>query len=371
MATIESAPTTSPPPVIAQSDVPEVEDIPRTLGGVTLDEVASLVGAAAGALGLVWLAFNALLPWSGGLGFVVCWFVAFLALYATVTSLSNPSPVVIDRLARAVVWAGAAIVGLVIVSAVVYTLSRGFEALVHLNFYTQDMAGVAPTAPLDQGGILHALVGTAIQVGIAALISLPLGVATAVFMTEVGGPLARLVRTVVEAMTALPDILAGLFVYVVLLIALGWERSGFAVSVALCVTMVPIIARSAEVALRIVPGGLREASLALGASQWQTVRQVVLPTARAGLATALILGVARVAGETAPLLIVSGSSTFLNANPLHEPMTSLPMYIYIYVRSGQPLAITRAYGAAAVLLIVVLILFALTRFLARDRGTPR
>ena len=136
---------------------------------------------------------------------------------------------------------------------------------------------------------------------------------------------------------------------------------------ALAIMMTPIIARSAEVQLRVVPGGLREAGLALGASQWRTVRRVVVPTARAGLATALILGIARAVGETAPVLITSGASTYMNANPFENPMNSLPLYIYFAVRSGQPAYIVRGYGAAAVLLLLVLSLFVITRFLARER----
>jgi len=128
-------------------------------------------------------------------------------------------------------------------------------------------------------------VGSVIEVSIAILVSVPLGIGTAIYMAEVGGRGSKLVRTVVEAMTALPEILAGLFVYVVLIVYLGLSKSGLAASMAMAVTMIPIIARASEVALRVVPGGLREASSALGASQWKTVRKVVLPTARAGLAT--------------------------------------------------------------------------------------
>src|SRR5664279_1746315 len=131
------------------------------------------------------------------------------------------------------------------------------------------MAGVGPTARLDRGGIAHAIVGSLVEVGIAAVISLPLGIGTAVYLTEVGGRASQTVRTVVEAMTALPDILAGLFVYTVLIIALGQERGGFAAAMALTIMMTPVIARSAEVQLRVVPGGLREAGMALGASQWR------------------------------------------------------------------------------------------------------
>jgi phosphate transport system permease protein len=194
-----------------------------------------------------------------------------------------------------------------------------------------------------------------------------LGIGTAVYLTEVGGSLSRIVRTVVEAMTALPDILAGLFIYSLLIITLHWERTGLTASLALVVTIIPIIARSAEVVLRVVPGGLREASLALGASQWQTVRRVVLPSARSGLVTALILGVARIAGETAPLLIVSGASTYFNDNPFNQQMNSLPLFIFFAVRSGQATAIARGYGAAALLLGLVMVLFIAARFTARDK----
>jgi phosphate transport system permease protein len=135
--------------------------------------------------------------------------------------------------------------------------------------------------------------------------------------------------------------------------------------------MVPVTARSAEVVLKVVSGTLREAGLALGATQWQTVRRVVLPTARPGLATSLILGIARIVGETAPLLIVSGASSFLNRDPFHNPMNSLPLFIFAAVRSGQPLFIQRGYGAAALLLALVLVLFSVTRFLARARQGTR
>jgi phosphate transport system permease protein len=131
--------------------------------------------------------------------------------------------------------------------------------------------------------------------------------------------------------------------------------------------MLPIIARSADVTLRVVPGGLREAGLALGASQFQTVWRVVLPTARSGLATALILGIARAVGETAPVLITSGASTFFNVNPTTDPMNSLPLFIYTAVRSGENVFITRGFAAAAVLLAIVLVLFIIVRYLARPR----
>jgi phosphate transport system permease protein len=331
------------------------------------DDWISLVGSALGSLGLVWVLFEKILPFSGTVGFVFCWYVAFLGLYAGVSSLAHPTPVVFDRLAAAVVYGAAVLVGSALAAAVLYPFIRGWQALIHPSFYTKDMAGVRPTDALTHGGILHAIVGSFIEVGIAAVIALPLGLGTAVFMTEVGGKLSRAVRTVVEAMTALPDILAGLFIYTTLIVGLGVQRSGFAAAMALTIMMLPIIARSADVTLRVVPGGLREAGLALGASQFQTVWRVVLPTARPGLATALILGIARAVGETAPVLITSGASTFFNANPTTDPMNSLPLFIYTAVRSGENIFITRGFAAAAVLLAIVLLLFIIVRYLARPR----
>jgi phosphate transport system permease protein len=355
------------PQPAAKPPAEQAVERPRRLRGRTLDDKLSLVGAAAGSLALTWIVYGKILPFSGLIGFIIVWYVVFLMMYATVTSLSSPRPIVMDRVAGAMIQAGAGIVAIALLSTVLYTYIRGLPVALHLNFFIDDMEGVRPTAPMNEGGILHAIVGSGIEVGIALVISLPLGVATAVYMVEVGGRLSKIVRTVVEAMTAVPDILAGLFIYTTLVVGLGFPKSGLAAGLAIAVTMVPIIARASDVVLRVVPGGLREAGLALGASQWQVVRHVVLPTAMPGLATALILGVARGIGETAPVLIVSGASTFLNINPMQDTMNSLPLFIFIAVRSGQPQFIDRGFGAAAVLLTLVLLLFALTRWLARPK----
>jgi phosphate transport system permease protein len=168
-------------------------------------------------------------------------------------------------------------------------------------------------------------------------------------------------------MTALPSIIAGLFVYRLLIIALHFQKSGLAAALALSIMGLPIIARASEVVLRVVPGGLREASQALGASRWKTVWRVVLPTARPSLATALILGIARMVGETSPVLLTSGASTFLNYNPVSQPMNSLPLFIYFAVRSGEPTYIQRGFGAACVLITIVLLLFITARLVARRR----
>ena len=359
------APTVSPEN--APADVDDEPDVPRIIGAKTMDDIASFWGALVGSFALIWIIYTQLLPFTGRVGFVILWFIAFLAMYAGVSAMGNPSQVVLDRTVAAAIRAGALLVGLALASAVLFTFWRGWDALHHVNFFTQDMAGVRPTAPLDKGGIIHAIVGSLIEIGIAVLFALPLGVGTAVFMNEVGGPTARAVRTVVEAMTALPSIVAGLFIYTVLIVTLGVSRTGIAAACAIFVMILPIIARASDVVLRVMPGGLREASLALGASKWQTVQKVVLPTVRPGLATALILGVARGVGETSPVLLTSGASTYFNANPFSEPMNSLPLFVFASVRSGEPLAIARGFGAAAVLLALVLVLFVITRRLARTK----
>jgi phosphate transport system permease protein len=365
--------TAEVPEVPFEADSPEArEDVPLKLHKVSTDELFSAVGSIVGSFCLVWIIYYNILPLGGGLGFLVCWYFAFLAMYAGVTALSHPRPIVVDRVMAAVFMGVGLMVGFVLITVVVYTVWRAHNVLLHLNFYTKPASAGSLTGPYNKGGISNIILGSLIQLGIAVCISLPLGLGTAIFMTEVGGWFARVVRTVVEAMTAVPDLLAGLFVYVILILGLHWHRNGLAVSIALSVTMTPIVARSAEVALRVVPGGLREAAQALGASQWRTVSRVVVPTARPGLATALILAVARGIGESAPLLIVSGFTTFANYNPVDDQtMNSLPLYIYECIRSGEPREIARGFAAASVLLFIVFFLFVLTRFLARQRVATR
>ena len=344
---------------------------PRRVRRLTPDDWLSLGGSIVSSGALVSVVYEHMLEWSGTLGFLVCWYGAFVGIYATVLRMANSRKIVIERLVTATLYLAALVVVGALASTVVYTFTQGWRAYVHLNFFTHDMSGVSPTAPLTQGGILHALLGTVIEVGIAVAVSVPLGVGTAVYMSEVGGRWSRSVRTVVEAMTALPEILAGLFVYVVLIVYFGLPKTGLAASVAMAVTMVPIIARASEVALRVVPHGLREASEALGATHWRTVYKVVLPSARAGLATATILAIARGIGETAVPLITSGASSFLNLNPVSNPMNSLPLYIYTSYATHEPVAVTRGFGAASVLLAMVVILFVTTRVLSRDKGDSR
>ncbi|HEV3361452.1 MAG TPA: phosphate ABC transporter permease PstA [Pseudonocardiaceae bacterium] len=332
---------------------------------VTADTVCALLGSAAGALGLTWLLYEAVLPLSGVLGFWLVAYVLFLGFYALVTAMTvGGRQAVVDRLVLVLLTSAALVVLAIIGNQIGYTIYRGWPALAHLGtFVTQTMALAGPLDPLTVGGILHAAVGSLEQMGIATAISVPLGVLAALFLAEVGGPGARIVRAIVEAMTALPEIIAGLFIYAMVILTFGLRQSGFAAALALTVMMIPFVTRSAEVMLRLVPGALREASLALGASQWRTAWLVVLPTARSGLTTAVVLAMARAIGETAPVLITAGFTQFLNANPFDGPQTSLPLYIYSYVRLPQATEIARAFGAGLMLMFLVLVLFTLARVL--------
>lgn len=361
---------------LPQRDLDAPPPVPRPgLGRPTTEEQFAVVGAWISALALAWVITQRLLPLGGIAWLLVAWFVLGLVVSAVTTSLTGRRVDVVDRVVGGIVTSGALVVGAALVSTVVFVVLRGWEPLLHLSFFVDDMSGVGPRDPFERGGIGHAILGSVIELGIAIAITLPLGIGTAVFMTEVGGRFAVVVRTIVEAMTALPSIVAGLFVYTVLIVTMGFPRSGFAAATALSVMMLPIIARAADVVLRVVPSGLREASLALGASRWRTVWHVVLPTARPGLATALILGVARGVGETSPVLLTSGAASFLVTDPTDGVMNSLPLYIFTGARSPEPLMIERAFAAATVLLVLVLVLFVVARLVARParatRRTPR
>jgi phosphate transport system permease protein len=352
------------PPATTSPETTPGQDAERKVRIVRVSPAgaATLAGAGVGALGLVWLVYERMLPFTGVLGFWVCWYVAFLLFYAAMAGLQWDRRDVINKVVTVGLATGGILVILVVFGTDLYTLVRGAPSVFNVSFFTQSLAFADSQTPLYIGGVAHAAVGTLEQITIATLLSVPLAVATAVFLAEVGGAIARPVRIIVEAMTALPDIIAGLFVYALFILTLGMQKSGLAASLALAVTMMPIIARASEVVLRLVPGTLREASLALGSSQWRTAWNVVLPTARSGLATAIVLGMARGIGETAPVLIVSGVTREFNFNPVSGPQVNLPLFIWTYAHvEGVGKYIARGFGAGVALVIVVLLLFTLAR----------
>ena len=353
--------TTTVRPV--EPSAPQTPDRPRTVSGARASDVYSVVGAALGSAGTTWLLFTHLAPFSGTVGWVVVWYLGFLALYGFVVAIDEDGPAVVDRLAGAVVRSFAILLLVALGFVVVYVVVRALPALFHLNLYTEDLSQTGPLQPLTRGGVLHGIVGTLTEIGIALVITVPAGLTCAVFLNEYPGRFARTVRTVVEAMTALPSVVAGLFIYSTYVLVLGFPRSGLAAALALGVMMLPIIVRAADVVLRLVPGNLTEASLALGASKWRTVWHVTLPTARSGLATAVILGTARGIGETSPVLLTAGYGNATNTDPRSGPMVSLPLLAYTLRNIPSDAMIARAFGAASILLVIVVFLFLVARTL--------
>ncbi|MCI2956337.1 phosphate ABC transporter permease PstA [Agromyces atrinae] len=333
----------------------------RQVRGATVEDRFNVIGAAVAAAAVATLLFGWLTPMTGIIGWVVVTFLCFIGLYAFLVRLRAGRLQVADRLMTTLLFSAGGLLIAALAFVVVYTVVRGIPAISHLNFFVETMRLAGPLDPLDMGGIAHAIVGTLIQIGIALAITIPLGIATAVFLNEIGGRFARFVRTISDAMTALPSIVAGLFIYSAVITLITRERSGFAAALAISVMMLPIIIRASDVVLRLVAGNLREAAYALGASRWRMVWHVVLPTARSGLVTAVILGTARGVGETSPVLLTSGVTAEMNLNPFSGPMISLPLQVFDFVKSPEPNMIARGFGTAATLILVVLILFALAR----------
>ena len=350
-------------PVVDPTELDSVPQVPqqrRKLGGVRRASLFNLVGAAVAGVSISFL-IQQVTALSGALGLVLVAYVAFVVIYGVLVSLSDDAQVVRDAV-MSVLLASTAVLSFSVLALVIgYTIARGWGALRHLNFYTHDLSSAGPLAPLTSGGMAHALVGTVWQVGIAVILTVPIGLVAAVYLDMTRSRPAKLFRTMVEAMTALPSILAGLFIYASWIIAFGFQRSGLAAALALSVMMLPYIIRAADLALRLVPGNLREASAALGAPGWRGEWQVVLPTARSGLATAVILGVARAIGEASPVLLTAGFTSYMNANPLHGAMVSLPLETLELVRTGVPRYITRAFGCGSFLLVVIIVLFLIAR----------
>ncbi len=336
-------------------------DRPLRLRQVTAEGMLSIGGAAAAALALDWVLYERILPFTGVLGFWLCWYALFLLCYTGIAAMQWNGLAVRDRVVSVALTTSGLLATAIVIDQVGYTLVRGFTVVRHLPFFTQSMSDAGPLSPLTDGGVGPALVGTLEQIAIATALSVPLGIAAAVYLAEVGGRAARPVRTLVDAMTSLPDIISGLFVLAFLVLTVGLPKSGFAAGIALAVTMLPIVTRASETVLRIVPGTLREAAYALGGSQWRTVLMVVLPTARSGLATAVVLGMARGIGETAPVLLVAGLARGYNWNPFNGWQTSLPLYIYNLIQSPQGNDHIRAFGGGFALIVAVLVLFTIAR----------
>lgn len=255
---------------------------------------------------------------------------------------------------------------------VLYTVVvRGFSAITNASWWSRSLAGVMP----DQfaGGVYHAIYGTIVQAAIAALLSVPLGMMAAVYLVEYGhGRFAKTTTFMVDILAGVPSIVAALFVFALWVATMGFPQSSFAVSGALVLLMLPVVVRNTEEMLKLVPDELREASYALGVPKWKTILRIVVPTALPGIISGIMLALARVIGETAPVLVLVGYSRSINFDVFDGNMASLPLLIYTELSNPEPAGQLRIWGAALTLIVLVALLYVgagvITRWLSRNRA---
>lgn len=297
--------------------------------------------------------------------------VVFLAVMHVASMLVEGSRKATDRFFKHLVYSAFTLALVPLVSVVITTLGDGLRRF-DLRLFTYSMRNVVG----EGGGANHAIWGTLIVTGIATLISVPIGLLTAIYLSEYGGrsALSRGITFFVDVMTGIPSIVAGLFAYAVFALLFGpGFYSGLSGAIALSVLMIPVVVRSTEELLRIVPNELREASYALGVPKWKTILRIVLPTAISGIVAGVILAIARIIGETAPLMIAAGFTQSLNINPLSGPMMTLPVFVYDqYARPGIPTEPywDRAWAGALTLILIVMLLNLIGRLIAK-RFAPK
>lgn len=338
----------------------------------TRAEALLALTCAVSAVCLVWFVWYQLTGFSGACGFVLASIALFLILYYVANRQLYGRMAAIDRVVASLVTLGSVGITVALGLVIGFLIEKGHGLVftghfpfLQGHFFTEDQRTVSQLAAATTGGIGHAIVGTAEQVGLAVVIGAPAGIATAIFLNEVGGRITAAIRTVITAMSAIPSIVAGLFIYVLFITEFGYGFRGVFGSLALAILLLPNITRTTEEVLKVVHGSLREASMALGAPEWRTVWSVVLPTARSGMATAVLLGIARVVGETAPLLVTVSSATYFNTNPFsRNPQEALPTFIWQYYQLPRAADVERAFAAGLVLVGIVLILFVLARLIA-------
>ena len=270
-----------------------------------------------------------------------------------------------DRIARATILAGTVIALIPLALLVFYLLRKGLSSW-SPSFFSTDPTGNTFFKASSIGGIKSAILGTVEIVALASAIAIPIGIGTAVWLVEYGRDswFASLVRFFVDVLTGVPSIVFGLFIYIVLVVGTGSSYAGYKGSLALALLMLPVVIRSAEVILLLIPDALRESALALGAPRWRMIFSIVMPTALPGMVTGVLLAIARAAGETAPLLFTAAATQKTNLN-LGQFMNSLPVQIYKDVTSPTTAVVDRAWGAALTLVIMILLLNLIARLVSR------
>ena len=302
----------------------------------------------------------------GKLAYAFIFFVAYAVITSTHSFIIRGPQAAKDSFVSTLVALGA-VATVIPIASILFTVVKNGAPGLHPGILSNDMSMAAATDPIASGGVLHAITGTLTMVVLALLMSVPIGILTALYLTEVRGKFAGPVRFLVQAMSGVPSIVAGLFILSAVLYPITKGYSALMGAMALTILMIPTIARTSEEVLLLIPNDLREAGTALGGTQWRTVSMIVVPAARSGLVTAIILGVARIAGETAPLLLLTGGGDKVNPNPFSGSVGSLPYYIWKGFNSGSSDALTRAWAGLLVLMIVVLILFVAARALSNRK----
>ena len=318
------------------------------------------------------IAVFAVLNWAGATitynwaGTVILAVALYCVLIWVVSRLVEGGRKAADRLVTALV-ATAFGIALVPLISVTYTVIVKGIARFDLSFFTESMRNVVGAG----GGALHAIVGTLLITGMATIISVPIGLLTAIYLVEYGrGSLARAITFLVDVMTGIPSIVAGLFAYAFFSLILSdpGVRFGLGGSVALSLLMIPVVVRSSEEMLKLVPNELREASYALGVPKWLTILKIVIPTSIAGITTGVTLAISRVIGETAPLLLIAGFTASMNYNLFEEKMMSLPVFVYTqYANPGTDVQsyLDRAWAGALTLIVIVMVLNLVARLIAK------
>lgn len=349
---------------MTQTTIPK----PQKPWGTSVAQRLATAGVLAIALVLAGAAVE-LTGLSGKLGFAAAYFFfASLLIFVQQLRLRDLAAAK-DSLLSSFAFLAMTLTLIPIVSIVSTVFLKGYKGI-HFGMFTNDMTLASVNDPVTSGGLIHALIGTLIMVGGALILSFPIGLLTALYLTEIRGNLARPIKFLVQAMSGVPSIVAGLFILSILVIPITQELTGLMGSLALSILMIPTIARTAEEMLLLIPNDLREAGVALGATQWRTVSGVVVPAAKSGLVTAVILGIARIIGETAPILLVSGGADALNLNPTSGAMGSLPFYIWkAFLTGGTEEAYARAWGGMLILLILIMVLFGLARYLSGRKAS--
>jgi len=314
------------------------------------------------------LALSVLLLFTTGLNGKLGWFIAFFFSWTVVSFIAEyrraGKPAAQDSLLTSLSRFAITLAVIPIISILVTVAVKGWRGL-HWGLFTQDMAQATVNDPIQNGGMLAAIVGTFIMVSLALVFTLPISILTALYLTEIKGKFTRPIRFLVQAMSGVPSIVAGLFILSALIYPVTGERTGLMGALALAILMIPTVARTAEEVLLLIPNELREAGLALGATQWRTVAMVVVPAVKSGLVTAIILGVARVIGETAPILLVSGGGEATNFNPVSGPMGSIPYYVWkSFQLGGTEESSQRTWAGLLVLILWVLLLFTIARYIS-------